>query len=247
MRIRLTAALLLPLGAGINAQPANAPRFEVASIKPSPALPSSGDYSSGVSSRNGLMRGVNATLKRYIMGAYAIGPNQVVGGPDWLDTDRFDITAKAEDPAGDAQPAGDHELMAMLQTLLAERFKLATHRESRPIEAYVLEVAKNGPKLEKSEGGTSSTDNGRGNLAVKNTTLDRFAQVLSRQMDLPVVNHTGLEGAYNMQLKWSLDSAKADGPSVFTAIQEQLGLRLRAQKTPIEVIVIDHAEKPTEN
>ncbi|HLW75666.1 MAG TPA: TIGR03435 family protein, partial [Bryobacteraceae bacterium] len=231
MRHLVAPILALSLGATMWAQAADTPKFEVAAIKPSPALPSSGDFTSGISSRDGLMRGVNATLKRYIMGAYAIGPNQVVGGPDWLDTDRFDITAKAEPPVGDGKPAGDHELMAMLQTLLAERFKLATHRDQKTIEAYVLEVAKGGPKLEKSEGGTSRTDNGRGNLAIKNTTMDRFAQVLSRQMDLPVVNHTGLEGAYNLQLKWSFDTTKGDGPSVFTAIQEQLGLRLKAQKT----------------
>jgi len=84
-----------------------------------------------------------------------VGPNQISGGPDWLDSDRFEITLKAE------QAVGDHDLLAMLQTLLAERFKLALHREVKPIEAYVLEVGKNGPKLESGNGGDSKTDNRR--------------------------------------------------------------------------------------
>jgi uncharacterized protein (TIGR03435 family) len=121
----------------------------------------------------------------------------------------------------------------------------------------VLEVAKNGPKLEKAEGGESTTNSGRGLLDARNTTMDRFAEVLSRQMDLPVVNRTGLEGVFNLKLEWTPESAKQikpgadgaamEGPSIFTAIQQQLGLRLRSQKTPVEILVIDHAEKPSEN
>jgi uncharacterized protein (TIGR03435 family) len=220
-------------------------RFEVASIRPSQADP----HSSGISTGSGRLTATNVTLKRCIMGAYGVGPNQIFGGPDWLDADRFNITAKAE------QPVGDHALMQMLRMLLTERFKLAFHRDTRPIEAYVLEVAKNGPKLEKSGGGGATTSNGRGDIVVTNTTMDRFAEVLSRQMDLPVVNRTGLEGVFNLRLRWTPDTGKpptdagtaSEGTSVFTAIQEQLGLRLRGQKVPIEVLVIDHAEKPSEN
>jgi uncharacterized protein (TIGR03435 family) len=220
-------------------------QFEVASIRPSNADPGS----SGINSGNGRINGVNVTLKRCIMGAYAVGPNQIFGGPDWMDTDRFEINAKAE------QPVGDHTLMIMLQTLMAERFKLVLHREARPIQAYVLEVRKDGPKLEKGDGHGAKTNNGRGDIVATNASMDRFAEILSRQMDLPVVNHTGLEGVFNLRLQWTLESARAarpegapaDGPSVFTAIQEQLGLRLRAAKVPVEVLVIDHAEKPSEN
>jgi uncharacterized protein (TIGR03435 family) len=220
-------------------------QFEVASIKPSNAEAGS----SGISSGNGRLTASNVTLKRCIMGAYAVGPNQVFGGPDWLDSDRFDILAKAE------EPVGDHALMAMLQTLLAERFKLALHREARPISVYVLEIAKNGPKLEKGDGLGAKTSNGRGNIVATNASMDRFAEILSRQMDLPVVNQTGLDGVFNVKLQWTPESATAkppdgaalDGPSVFTAIQEQLGLRLHAQKAPVEVLVIDHVERPSEN
>ncbi len=224
-----------------------APQFEVASIKPS-ADPSSG--SAGSHSGKGRLTMTNVTLKRCIMGAYELGPNLIAGGPDWLDVDRYVIVAKA------SENTGDHDLMAMLQTLLAERFRLAVHRETRTVQAFVLEVAKGGPKLEKAEG-ESSTSSRRGSIEARATGMTRFAEVLSRQMDLPVVDQTGLEGAFNMKLEWTPESRKpvqpgadlvpADtGPSIFTAIQ-RLGLRLRAQKAPAQVLVIDHAEKPSEN
>ena len=193
---------------------------------------------------------MNVTLKRCIMGAYAVGPNQISGGPDWLDSDRFEITAKGE------QSVGDHDLMVMLQTLLAERFKLVLHREAKPIEAYVLDVGKNGPKLESGNGGDSKTNNGSGDISAINATMDRFAEILSRQTDLPVINHTGLDGVFNVRLHWIPENAKltaapdsisTEGPSIFTAVQEQLGLRLRAGKVSVNVLVIDHAERPTEN
>jgi uncharacterized protein (TIGR03435 family) len=241
--LRTIAGLILCVaGAGYGQ-----PRFEVASIKPS-ADPS--PNSSGSNTGKGRLSMTNVTLKRCIMGAYGLGPNLIAGGPDWMDTDRFVIAAKAE------EAVGDHALMAMLQTLLAERFRLAVHRETRTAPAYLLEVAKNGPKLEKAETGGSSTSNGRGNIEVKATTLERFAEVLSRQMDLPVVDRTGLEGIFNMKLQWTPESKPAKpedgsprepGLSVFTAIQEQLGLRLRVQKAPVEMLVVDHAEKPSEN
>jgi uncharacterized protein (TIGR03435 family) len=243
--IRAITSLVICISA-LYGQAAVGPQFEVASIKPSSADP----RSSGINTGNGRLTASNVTLKRCIMGAYAVGPNQVLGGPDWLDSDRFEIAAKAE------QPVGDHLLMTILQTLLAERFKLVLHRDTKPVQAYVLGVGKNGPKLEKGDGQGAKTDNGRGNLVVTNATMDRFAEILSRQMDLPVVNQTGLEGVFNVKLKWTPENARpaapaeapaTEGPSIFTAIQEQLGLRLHAQKVPIEVLVIDHAEKPSAN
>jgi uncharacterized protein (TIGR03435 family) len=243
---RVIAWAVLCVSGTLFGQSEPSPRFEVASIRPSQADP----RSSAIDTGNGRLTATNVTLKRCIMGAYGVGPSQIAGGPDWLDADRFNITAKAE------QPVGDRALMQALQALLAERFKLALHREAKPIEAYVLEVARSGPKLEKSEGGGSRTSNGRGDIVATNTTMDRFAEILSRQMDLPVVNRTGLEGVFNLRLHWTPESnrpapdagaAASEGTSVFTAIQEQLGLRLRGQKVPIQVLVIDHAEKPDEN
>jgi uncharacterized protein (TIGR03435 family) len=245
--IRPIACLLVCMAGIIHGQTAAAPRFEVASIRPANPAPG---FSSGIKTGHGRLTADNVTLKRCIIGAYGVGPNQVVGGPDWLDTDRFEIAAKAD------QPVGDHALMAMLQSLLAERFKLALHRETRQIHAYVVEVAKSGPKLEKGDGKGSTTQNGRGLIDAANISMDAFAQVLSRQMDLPVVNHTNLEGVFNLKLQWTPESVQlskaaaggtAEGPSIFTAIQEQLGLRLRAEKAPVEVLVIDHAERPGGN
>jgi uncharacterized protein (TIGR03435 family) len=233
--IRAVAGLAISLSGALSAQ-----QFEVAAIKPTSATQSS--FSSGLNTSNGRLTATNVTLKRCIMGAYAVGPNQIFGGPDWLETDRFDITAKA------GEPVGDRIQMEMLQTLLADRFKLKFHREARPIQSYVLDIARNGPKLEKGDGHGSKTSNGRGDIIATNATMDRFAEILSRQMDLPVVNHTELDGVFNLKLQWTPETtALPEGPSLFTAIQEQLGLRLHPRKIPVEVLVIDHVEKPTEN
>ena len=218
-------------------------RFEVASIKPSAGDTS---YASGLTTSKGRLTATNVTLKRCIMGAFGVGPNQIAGGPAWLESDRYDIAAKAELPT-----VSDTELMGMMQTLMAERFKLAIHRENRQIQAYVLELAKKGPKLNKSTAEQASTHSGRGSIDAKAMTMTRLAEVLSRQMDLPVVNETGLEGTYDLKLEWNPEPGrptKTDSePSIFAAIQEQLGLRLTSRKTLLEVIVIDHAERPSEN
>ena len=223
--------------------------FEVASVKPST---SDSRSPSGMSTGHGRIDAKNVTLKRCILGAYGVGPHQISGGPDWLDTDRFEILAKAEQPIDD-----DAALVVMLQSVLAERFKLVLHRETRSVSALVLDVAKGGPKLEKAEGGRSTTNssNGSGGLTIdaRNTDMSSFARILARHTDLPVVDQTGLEGVFNLKLHWtpdrvtSSDRTAPDGPSLFTAIQEQLGLRLRAQKAPVEVLVIDHSERRSAN
>jgi len=225
----------------VHGQTDSNPRFEVAAIKPT-----TGDLlrgPSGINTGHGRIHASNVTLKRCIMGAYGVGPNQISGGPDWLDADRFEIVAQAEQPVDD-----DAALMAMLRTLLAERFKLSFHRETKSVPALVLETAKNGPKLEKAEDGAATTNSVRGSIEATMITMRRFAEVLSRQTDLPVIDQTGLEGAFNLKLKWTLENAKTDsGPSIFTAIQEQLGLRLQSRKMPIEILVVDHAQRPSEN
>src|SRR5262249_30716846 len=125
--------------------------------------------------------------------------------------------------------------------------------ETRTIPAFVVEVARSGPKMEISTDPAASTSSGRGSIEARKITMDRFAEVLARYVDLPVVNRTGLDGAFNLDLEWTPIRLSAtnleppDGPSVFTAIQEQLGLKLVTQKTPVDVLVIDHAEKPLDN
>jgi uncharacterized protein (TIGR03435 family) len=233
----MRALLLLATASALIAQQ---PEFEVASIKPSPD--SSSNNSTGNSGSGRLLMS-NVTLKRAVMGAYRLGKNEVVGGPDWFDSDRWVIQAKAD------HPAGDSEMMQMLQTLLAERFQLKTHRENRPMNAFILEVAKGGHKLKLSTAEGARTGNSRGGLDAQHMTMVRFAEVLARQTDLPVVDRTGLDGAYDFKLEWTLDADRPakDGPALPTALQEQLGLRLRAEKVPIEVLVIDSASRPSAN
>jgi uncharacterized protein (TIGR03435 family) len=223
----------------------SAPLFDVASVKPaSPEEIQAG--SSGCKTGHGRETCTNVTLKRCIVGSFHTGPGQIVGGPSWLDSDRFHIEAKAAEPVED-----DAVLDAMMKALLAERFHLTLHRETRNLQALVLEAAKSGPKLEKAPGGEAVTDSSHGRLTLKNTTIDGLAERLARVTELPVVNRTAIDGVFNMKLVWTPEGEDPKGPgsppSLFTAIQEQLGLRLQSQKTPVEVLVIDHAEKPAEN
>jgi uncharacterized protein (TIGR03435 family) len=245
--VRAIASLGVCVLVAVYGQTAPGPRFEVASVKPSGADPSS---TSGIYTGHGRLDAHNVTLKRCIMGAYGVGPHQISEGPDWLDSDRFQILANADQPIND-----DAVLMAMLQGLLTERFHLVLHRETRTMPALILEVGK-GPKLERAAAGEASTNTSTNNSGVtieaRNTGMNLFAQVLARNMDLPVVNHTELAGIFNFKLHWTPDSTRlaagaADEASLFTAIQEQLGLRLRSQKAPVEVLVIDRVEKLSGN
>jgi uncharacterized protein (TIGR03435 family) len=240
--IRFTTALLACVA---YAQTPVAPQFEVATVKPaSPEEIQAG--SSGCYTGHGRARCTDVTLKRCIVGSFHAGPGQIVGGPSWIDSDRFHIEAKAAEPVND-----DAVLDAMMKALLQERFRLTLHRETRNLQALVLEAAKNGPKLEKAPGGEAVTDSSHGRLTLRNTTMDGLAERLARVTGLPAVNRTGIEGVFNMNLVWTPEGEDPKGPgsppSLFTAIQEQLGLHLQSQKAPVEVWVIDHAEKPSDN
>jgi uncharacterized protein (TIGR03435 family) len=196
------------------------------------------------------MRCTNVTLKRSIVGAYAVLPDHVLGGPDWIDVDRFEITGKAD------KPLGEKGLMAMLQMLLAERFKLAMRRESRRAQTMVLEVARRGPKLQPAGAAQYSWKNMHDHLEATKLTISEFAEILSRNLNLPVIDRTGLTGAFNFTLRWNADvteglshdeSAVALRPEVAAAISRQLGLTLKARKMAVDMFVVDRAEKPTES
>jgi uncharacterized protein (TIGR03435 family) len=235
--------------ASSTGQAAVAPVFDVATVKPTKAESRS---ASGLDTSHGMLDAENVTLKRCIMGAYGIGPQQVIGGPDWLDSERFDIVAKSDEPVSE-----DAVMMTMLQALLSDRFKLVLHRETRMMPAYVLEVDKNGARLQQAKGGdpsnhTSTGRAGRVTIDNANTGMDLFTEILARKMDLPVINETGLKGTFDFKLHWTPDNVAPEnlGPddvSIFTALQEQLGLRLSSKKAPVEVLVIDCAERPSEN
>ena len=187
----------------------------------------------------------HVSLRDLIQQAYRVQRSQI-SGPSWLDTERFDITARIP-----AQP-GRRELPVMMQTLLSDRFLLRLHRESKEITAYALGVAKGRPKLEKAQSETgirSSSRNARAH-ASGSVSMASLAEFLSRGLDKPVVDRTGLDGFFNVTLDWASDALEnaASGPSIFTALQEQLGLRLTAVKAPVEMLIVDSVEKsPTEN
>jgi uncharacterized protein (TIGR03435 family) len=190
-----------------------------------------------------------------------VRPDAVTGGPAWIDSDRFDIVAKA----GQTTPPDD--LRQMLQTLLAERFKLVVHQEPKMMPAYALVVGKSGPKLQASETGLLTDQRcvpgegavGQKHIACRHITMAVLAGQLqeqsARDIDVVVVDQTGLSGAFDFKLDWTpaarTAAASTDppaGPTIFEAVQEQLGLKLESRKLPLPVIVIDRVERvPVEN
>ncbi len=195
-----------------------------------------------------------ASLRQITGLAYGIQRVRIVGGPPWMDSDLYRTTAKAED-----SDAATESVQAMLQTLLAERFKLVVHRESKQLPVYTLSPAKNGSKLKEAKHpGKPSTTPGAPDpakpgvvqLGFQNMYLAGLVNFLANMLGNPVLDNTGLDGRYNFTLEWayapSAQSTDA-GPSIFDAVEEQLGLKLEAKKAAVDVMVVDRAEKPTEN
>jgi uncharacterized protein (TIGR03435 family) len=249
MRTIVTASLLVWTSVHEFGQPVPAsPAFEVASIKPNNS--GSGRASSHVSNGEVILR--NVPLRDCIEMAYQVNDARI-SGPDWLATERFDIVAKPR--AG--YPHDHEQYRPMLQALLADRFKLVIHHESKMLSAFALVVSKMGPKLEKGDPGGAHVNGGNTHITGTGMSIVELADNLTGKVDRPVVDKTGLEGVYNLQLEWAPEekggepAAKPDappGPSLFTAIQEQLGLRLDSQKLPVDIVVVDRVEKvPTEN
>jgi uncharacterized protein (TIGR03435 family) len=244
--IRLVPVLFAATAAFAQAQEAR-PAFEAASIKPN----NSASNSSSSNGSKGQVLMSNQTLKRLVERAYGVKPFQVTG-PGWMEDLHFDIAAKFP-PDTKAE-----DRMPMLRTLLEDRFKLAVHRESKEMPGYALVVAKGGFKLKPVEsasvGSDTSTNGGRvRTLTAKHTSMAQLADLLSRYLSQMVVNNTGLDGVYDFEMRWTNDDQNTDKdadtvPSLFTAVEDALGLRLRAQKVPVEMIVVDHVERvPTEN
>jgi uncharacterized protein (TIGR03435 family) len=241
-------------------------RFEVASLKPSDGTAQGGGIRPAPGGERYEAR--NCTIKMMIQVAYRVKAEQIVGGPAWLDTERFDMDAKA------AKPSSADELHVMLMNMLVDRSRLKFHREKREMPVYALTVDKDGPKLkphEAANGGDPWIDQTEApflhvKMKATYTPMDYFAFRLSQLMDRPVVDLTGLSGGYDFDLQFTRDpqtAAKAlnlppgfqingqepdtSGPNVFTALRQQLGLELRAQKGLADVIVIEHAERPAAN
>jgi uncharacterized protein (TIGR03435 family) len=217
---------------------AQSPVFEAATIKPSKDEPGH----TGWHSRTGTIQLTGHTLKSLIAVAYQVKPAQVSVGPKWMTDDRFDINAKSEN-AADAQ-----QLLVMVQTLLAERFQLVFHHEERIAPAYALLLTKSGLKIKPSEDAGSSSSSSKGRMIAKGVSMAKLADNLTRQLGTTVTDLTGAPGVYDFTLEWATEGDATDLQSaLFAALQTQLGLRLELRKLPTDTIVVDKAEKPSEN
>lgn len=225
------------------------PSFEVATVRrSSPDL--------GTSDRESFQGGVlkmgNVTLKQIVRYAYGISETQIFGGPKWMDDYRFDIVAKVDASANATGNASRDTLLAMLQPLVAERFHLSLHHETRTVAGYALEIAKSGiraPVSERTDGPGSNTT--QTSIKAFGFPLPMLAIRLAVVLQRPVVDMTGDKRVFDIDLRWSPDGAQGTGatdlPTLFTAIAEQVGLKLESRKVPVDALVVDFAELPEEN
>jgi uncharacterized protein (TIGR03435 family) len=273
---RLTVVVLAAgLAAGVvDAQappPAARPAFEVASVRPN----TSGSASMNVGTQpGGRFNAVNIPLTQLIQNAYRVHDFQIIGGPAWL-SDRFDVIAKAETEFAPAAPGTIGTQWLMLQSLLAERFQLVAHRETREMDIYALMRAREdgrlGPRLRQSDIDCAALSRpgatlpppaapapgmrpirpcmvraGAGNVVAGASRLDVLIGNLSSETRRIVENRTGLTGVFDIDLSWAPDtSTDTTRPSLFTALQEQLGLKLESTRAPVEVLVIDSISRLT--
>ena len=229
------------------AQSTPPPAFEVTSVKPT-----AGEFPGRFQFLHGRFHTTNTWVKYLIERAYSLKDYQVSGGPGWVTTERFDIDAKAENP-----DATEAQMRVMLQTLLADRFRLKLREEAREFQVYALVTGKNGPKikpLKEGEGGNCGAGWGPNGYFGCKITMTEMAGHFEGQLRHPILDHTGLDGRYDVKLAYDEYSANGrtpppdyDRPSIFDAIQQELGLRLDAQKAPLKVLVIDSIERPTAN
>jgi uncharacterized protein (TIGR03435 family) len=246
MIFRHRSAFFLALLLAPYAAPQTLPSFEAATIKPTP----NPDPGQGYWNYPGQSRffAHDLSLQFLIQMAWDIEPNQLTGKPAWLDSDFYDIEAKPEEGI----KLSRDELQPRLQTLLVERFHLTAHFETKMVRGYALVVAKGGPKLQPAKGdhfpgwrvNTSS-----GHLEGLNWSMPYLAKMLQHATDLPVADQTGIAGSYDIKLQFAPELEQDSTlPSLFTALRETLGLELKAQQIPMQVLVIDHIDRvPTAN
>lgn len=245
MKVWMTPLAGIALSIVLLAQePANKAEFEVVSIKPAdPAA-----TGRMTQQTQGGFRGRNLRLFELIMGAWNLNRNQVIGGPNWLETAGWDIEARFPTGAGLAQAP------QMMQAMLADRFHLVTHHETRPLPIYELTVAKSGFKLKEGDG-QGGMSAGQRSIRYGSATMGELASQLSAYLGRQVLDRTGMTGQYAISLSFAPvdpgtsagDTAADAVPSIFQALQDQAGLKLESTRGPVEVLVIDTAEKPTAN
>jgi uncharacterized protein (TIGR03435 family) len=237
------------------------PRFDVAVIRPNPG-DTTGHSHIWSSASDGNFKAQNVTAMELVRYAFGMPETRITGGPSWMRSAKWDMEAKS-DPATDAQLRGLDSAPAreqkqhMLQALLTDRFGLRVHQETRELPIYALVVAKGGPRFQPSKINGTTVNNGNASITVTGTdhTVALLAEQLSRSLGRIVVDQTGLDGRFELSLKWTPDDAAAGsgtalaetGPSIFTAIQEQLGLKLESRKGPVPILVIDHIDLPSQN
>ena len=239
----------------------SAPAFDVVAIhlhKPEPH-----EHNSIWSSPfDGQFKAENMSVVMLIHWAYEMPETRILDAPGWAASTFLNIDART-DPAADQQlhslssDAGRKLKENMVQALLQDRFKLATHAEERTLPIYILVPAKRGARMDEVKTGGTMINYGRDHLEVQGTnSMSLLAEVLSQELGRPVVDKTGIVGRYHLALKWTPDDAPGplvgaaepdSAPSIFTALEEQLGLKLEPQKGPVPVLVIDHVELPSEN
>jgi uncharacterized protein (TIGR03435 family) len=229
--------------------------FDVASIRPH----APDDNRFGVKMpTNGRFSATGSAAKLVLMLAYDVQETQIIGGPSWLATEKWDIEARSEEGVAHSV----EETRRMLQNMLEERFALRIHRETEQRPVYVLTVAKSGPKFKaREQDGPSNVQITGKSISLERGKLARMTQILSTALGRPVIDQTGLGGLYDLSLQWDdapvpgVDTSGIEVPaapandhgSIFTAIQDQLGLRLEPQRAPVEVIVVDRIERPSQN
>jgi uncharacterized protein (TIGR03435 family) len=252
------AVVGLILAASVSA--AHGQSFEVATVKAGAPVPIGENININLGTvRNGTLTLTNATLSDCLKFAYELTSDSQIAGPDWIRNkeQRYDVVAKA------AQDTPRDQILRMLQTLLIERLKIGMHREPREMNYYAFVPSKKGVKIQpSSETGSGANDrNAGGHIVRRQISMTMLATLIARfELHSVVLDMTGLKGNYTVDLEWTpaIRNASASntntnldtptGPSIFTAVQEQLGLRLESRKGPVDVLVIDHAEKiPAEN
>ncbi|HVW10785.1 MAG TPA: TIGR03435 family protein [Bryobacteraceae bacterium] len=214
--------------------------FDAVSIKPS-RLATTNSLSRF---EPGRFSATNLPLKALIQVAWGVKDFELSGASGWIESVPWDVTARWSGnpnlPQSDVKP--------MIQKMLMDRFQLQTHRETKEAPIYSLVPAKNGPKLKPTAGGPGPAWGlGPGHLDAKVVSLSLFASALEQQLDRPVRDNTAIAGNYDIKLEWAKDASDTTAPSLFTAIQEQLGLRLESARGPVSMLVIDSAAHPSPN
>jgi uncharacterized protein (TIGR03435 family) len=260
-RIAIAAfALLAPCLWAQTSEPVSVPAatFEVATIKPVDPGPKAGRFFRMDSVHQFVAR--NFTLKLLIAAAYDLNPRTISGGPGWVESAKYEIRAVTP---GDTQPDHDAQMM-MLRALLTERFHLTFHRQPKVFSIYEITVDKDGPTMAESltpndpPNVVSMVFSDRIAMPARNATMSDMARVMQRAiLDRPVVDKTGLTGRYNFNLEWAVDETQFGGeipppvetqyPPLLIAMRQQLGLVMKATKGPVETMVIDSADRPSEN